>query len=143
MKKSLILAAIVALFAAPAAAQTPAPDTIYPEQIAGVFGFSAQAPPPELDAAGLPLTPLAQSISLHYVEAPDVQIPDSCTITDAEGFVDFILTITDNGERRVMRGRAHVNDDCTGLRSGPSFNAAVVFFNDMGEPVLKVARPPE
>ena len=140
MKKILILlvVAIVAAFASPAAAQT-----VFPTKTGALISFRAQAPAPALDANGDPLTPPAAAISLHFVGAPTVQILGSCTVPDATGIAHFVdLPIADDGTRRVMRGRSHELAGCSGMESVQSPNVAIVFFNATGEPTLLAPEAP-
>lgn len=133
---TLTLAMLIVALAAPAAAQT-----VFPEKTGSLVSFRAQAFAATLDANGDPLTPAGASISLHFETDPETQIPGSCVVPDASLIGHFVdLSIQDDGTRRVMRGRTHEFADCTGARSDPSPNIAIVFFNGPGEPTLLPAQ---
>lgn len=129
MKTALIT--IATLFIAGAAL---AQANIFPPLISGQYNANVRTAPLQLDGNGVPFNPGGESVGVFNVETPDHII--ACVDTAPDTITPIAFTVVAAGDRAEIRAKAFETDDCDGGVSGPSLNAAFVYFTGPDPPEL-------
>ncbi len=130
MSKLLTAIAVLCMIAGGAWAQGP----VFPPQVSGEYVFKAKNPPVQIDAQGVPLH-LAPA-AIGGFDVTDAATLLWCVEAGPDEIGEASVEILAVGDRREFRVRWYSNSDCTGLTSGPSLNAAYVYFGGPGPPEL-------
>jgi hypothetical protein len=118
------------VFAGAALAQSP----IFPPLISGEYHLNVITAPLQLDPNGVPLNPGGESIAAFNITDPQTTLV--CVDTEPDVVTPVVLVVPAVGDRAEIRARAYEADQCVGLNSPDSPNAAYLYFTGPAAPVL-------